>query len=226
MYMEFNEGEILKLVHKIKKSIINGKGYPAKIEIKNMTGKRIKLKKKQYFALLQSRNQFRLNHGRFPKYTTLNGKSKTPIVLNYQDNKYQCACASFNMAIQGFGDWIDENRIARYFQTTTSGTSPENMITGAKKLGYELTPISRNVNAVSKAKEKGYGVIAHIDTIKASCLGYTGQYGHYVCIARVTKAGNYRVYDPTKGVHSVKPQCIDNAMLNRKINYYQVRPLK
>lgn len=221
--MKFNEKDIFKGIQKIKKSIKEGKGYPSNIKIKDSNEEQRKLKTKHYFDLLQSRNLFRLNRGRFPKYVTLNGKSKTPIVINYQDNKYQCACASFNMCVQGFGDWIDEKTIAEYFQTDTTGTSPENMVNGAKKLGYEVSPISRNVNAVKKAKEKGYGVIAHIDTSKAPCLGYEGQYGHYICIARVTKAGNYRVYDPTKGIHSCRPDCIDNAMLNRRISYYQVR---
>lgn len=223
--MKFNEKDILKAIQVIKNSIKDGKGYPSKIKIKDTDGKQRTLKKTQYFEVLQKRNLFRLNNDRFPKYTSWNGKAKAPIVVNYQDNKYQCACASFNMAIQGFGDWIDENTIAEFFKTNINGTSPENMINGAKKLGYEVSPISRNVTAVKKAKEKGYGVIAHIDTSKAQCLGYTGQYGHYICIARVTKPGNYRVYDPTKGIHSCKPSCIDNAMLNRKINYYQVRPL-
>ena len=149
----------------------------------------------------------------------MNATSTVPIVINYQDNGYQCACASFNMCVQGFGDWIDESKIAKYFNTGRSGTSPSDMINGAKKLGYEVKRIGRNLKSVKEAKKKGYGVIAHIDTIKAPCLGYRNNYGHYICIARVTKPyGNYRVYDPTKGVMSVKPSCIDGAMLGREIN--------
>lgn len=223
--MRFKENQILKILETIRQSIKNGNGYPSKVKIKNMDGETVKLKRKQYFEVLRARNQFYLNNGRAPKYTTLNGKNKLPIVLKYQETAYTCCCASLNMCMQGFGDYIDEQTISKYLNTTKTGTAPTDLINGAKKLGYEVTSISRNFNAVKKAKDKGYGVIAHIDTSKAPCLGYTGQYGHYICIARVTKAGNYRVYDSTKGIKSVKPACIDNAMLNRKINYYQVRPL-
>lgn len=223
--VRFYEKDLVKGAKTIKKSIKENKGYPSTLSLTDTDGKVRKLSKKQYFGVYQARNLFRLNHGRFPNYTTLNATSTVPIVINYQDNGYQCACASFNMCVQGFGDWIDESKIAKYFNTGRSGTSPSDMINGAKKLGYEVKRIGRNLKSVKEAKKKGYGVIAHIDTIKAPCLGYRNNYGHYICIARVTKANNYRVYDPTKGVLSVKPSCIDGAMLDREINYYSVKPL-
>lgn len=223
--IKFSENNLVKGVKKIKQSIKDGKGYPSKLKLVDTDGKTRKLSKKQYFGVYQQRNLYMYNNGRFPKYTTYNGKAKLPIIINYQDNAYQCACASFNMCVQGFGEWIDEGKIAKTFNTGYAGTSPSDMIAGARKLGYEMKVIGRNLKSVKEAKDKGYGVIAHIDTIKTPCLGYRNNYGHYICIARVTKAGNYRVYDPTKGVMSVRPSCIDNGMLNREINYYSVKPL-
>jgi len=208
----------------LRNNIKNGKGY-SKLKIKDSDGKIHKLTRKQYFGLLQQWNLYAYNHGRYPNYVTYVGKSKVPIIQNYQDNAYNCACASFNMCVQGFGEWINEGDIARTFNTSYDGTSPDDMIAGAKKLGYKMEVIPRNLEGVKAAKDKGYGIIAHIDTKKTPCLGYLNNYGHYICIARVTKANNYRVYDPTKGVMSVKPSCIDNGMWDRIINYYSVRPL-
>lgn len=221
--IKFSKTEIKKAIKTQRKNIINGKGYKT-IKMVDTKGKTHKVQKKEYFGILKQWNLFAYNNGRYPNTVTFVGKSKEPIILNYQDNSHQCACASFNMCVQGFGEWINEGKIAKTFGTGSTGTAPSQIIEGAKKLGYKVKVIPRNLKAVKEAKAKGYGVIAHIDTIKAPSLGYKNNYGHYVCIARVTKAGNYRVFDPTKGVHSIKPSELDNAMLNRKINYYAVIP--
>ena len=214
-----------KAAKTIRKNIKAGKGRPKSIKMVDTNGKTHKLKRKQYLGLFKQWNLFRLNKGRFPNYVTYVGKAKEAAVINYQDNGYQCCCASFNMALQSLFDWEDESKIAKVFQTGTSGTAPSNMITGAKKFGYKIEAIPRNKKALQTAFDKGYGVIAHIDTIKAPCLGYSKNYGHYINIQRITKPGNYRVFDPTKGVHSCKPSCIDGAMLDRVINYYRVIPM-
>lgn len=207
----------------IRKSIKAGNGRPSTLKMTDIKGDKHNLKLRQYLGLFKQWNLFRLNKGRFANYVTYTGKSNEPAVINYQDNAYQCACASFNMALQSLFDWEDETTIAKAFNTGRYGTSPSDMIKGAKKFGYIIEPIGRNKRSLEKAFKKGYGVIAHIDTIKAPCLGYRNNYGHYINIQRITKAGNYRVFDPTKGVISAKPSCIDGAMLDRTINYYQVR---
>ena len=220
--MKYSKTEMKTAAKTIRKNIKKGNGRPEKIKMTDTNGDTHKLKLKQYLGLFKQWNIFRLKNGRYPNYVTYVGKSKEPTVINYQDNGYQCACASFNMALQSLFDWEDETTIAQAFNTGKYGTSPSDMINGAKKFGYKIQPINRNQKALQKAFTKGYGVIAHIDTIKAPCLGYKNNYGHYINIQRITKAGNYRVFDPTKGVLSVKPSCIDNAMLNRTLNYYQV----
>jgi len=221
--IKFSKAEMKNGAKVIRKNIKKGGGRPKKIKMEDTTGDKHKLKLKQYLGLFKQWNIFRLNNGRFPNYVTYIGKAKEPTVINYQDNGYQCACASFNMALQSLFDWEDESTIAKAFNTGRYGTGPSDMINGAKKFGYIVEPIGRNKKSLQKAFDKGYGVIAHIDTIKAPCLGYRNNYGHYINIQRITKAGNYRVFDPTKGVISAKPSCIDNAMLDRTINYYQVR---
>jgi len=222
--IQFKQKEIEKVIGKVRQSIKAGDGVP-KVKITATNGKTYKLTRKKYNGILKQYNLYQFNNGKKPSKVTYVGKSKIPFVLNYQDNKYQCCCASFNMAAQGLGEFIHESKIAKAFQTGIYGTSPSDMITGAKKLGYKIEPIKRNFESVKQAISKGYGVIAHIDTIKAPCLGYANNYGHYICIGKTTKNGNYWVYDPTKGFKSVKASCIDNAMLNRTINYYQVMPL-
>ena len=223
--MNVTKKEMQRIAKVIRKDIKAGKGRPKSIKAVDTKGKTHKLKRKQYLGLFKQWNLFRLNHGRFPNYVTYVGKAKEPAVINYQDNGYQCCCASFNMALQSLFDWEDESTIAKAFHTGTSGTAPSDMINGAQKFGYKIEAINRNSKALQKAFDKGYGVIAHIDTIKAPCLHYAKNYGHYINIQRITKPGNYRVFDPTKGVMSVKPSCIDNAMLGRTINYYQVKPM-
>lgn len=223
--MNVSKKEMTRIAKAIRKSIKDGKGRPKSIKVVDTKGKTHKLKRKQYLGLFKQWNLFRLNHGRFPNYVTYVGKAKEPAVINYQDNGFQCGPASFNMTLQSLFDWKDESELAKLFHTGSTGTSPSDIIAGAKKIGYKVEVIPRNSKGLKKAFDKGYGVIAHIDTIKAPCLGYAKNYGHYINIQRVTKPGNYRVFDPTKGVHSCKPSCIDNAMLNRTINYYQVRPM-
>ena len=222
--MKFSKKEMQKASKKIRKSIIKGDGRPSKIKMVDTNGKTHKLKTKEYLGLFKQYNLFRLNHGRFPNTVTYVGKAKEPTVMNYQDDSVSCGPASFNMIMQALFDWNDESTIKKIFGTTSTGTAPDMLINGAGKLGYDVTVIPRNRKAVQKAISKGYPVLAHIDTLKAPCLEYSKNYGHWITIQRVTKAGNYRVYDPTKGVHSCKPECIDNAMLNRTINYYQVKP--
>ena len=129
------------------------------------------------------------------------------------------------MCVQGEYDWIDESTIKKAFNTGIYGTSPSDLIAGAKKLGYEVKRIPRNKKAVEEAHKKGEMVIGHIQTEDAKCLKYLYDYGHFVSIIRITKPGNYRVFDPTKGVHSCRPSVIDNATNGRDIGYYSVKPI-
>ncbi len=200
-----------------------GKGIKT-IKMTDVDGKQHKVQPKEYFGILKQWNLFYENNGRAPNYVTYVGKTKHPFVIHYQSNGYTCGPSSFKMAIQRFGDYYTESAIAKACGTTSSGTAPSDLIAGAKKLGYTMKTINRNITGVKNAVNAGKSVIAHIDTARAKCLGYSGNYGHYVMIARSSAAGNYWVFDPTKGFKKCKASVLDGAMLNRTINYYSVEP--
>lgn len=222
---KFMKKEVLNAMNKVKQNIKQGKGYLSSLTMLNDAGKQIKLSKAEYMGIFEATNVFRLKRGRYPNYTTLNSTANNPLVMNYQDDSVSCGVASFNMAVQMLcGEWIDESTIKKTFKTGSGGTSPSDMINGASKLGYKVEKISRNYSSVKKAVSKAYPVIAHIDTKPATCLGYKNNYGHYILIYAITKEGYYKIADPTKGLKTCSPKNIDNAMLGRTINYYQVKP--
>ena len=223
---KFLKKEVLKGMATVKNSIKKGSGIPKEIVMKDDKGKSYKLDKKHYMGIFEATNVFRLKQGRYPNYTTLNSTANNPLVMNYQDDSVSCGCASMNMCIQLLcGEWVDEKKIKKVFGTGSTGTAPDQIINGAKKLGYKVEKISRNLAGVKKAINKGYPVLAHIDTKPATCLGYKNNYGHWTVIYGVNKEGYYKIADPTKGIKTCSPRIYDKAMLGRTIYYYQVRPL-
>ena len=225
---KFLKNEVLKGMKTVKNGIKNGKGILKEITMKADNGKTIKLDKAHYNGVFEATNVFRLKQGRYPNYTTLNSTANNPLVMNYQDDSVSCGCASMNMCIQlVYGEWVDEKQIKKVFGTGSSGTAPDQLITGAKKLGYKVEKIPRNSASVKKARSKGYAVLMHIDTQKAPSLGYRSDknWGHWITCYGVTNNGKYRIADPTKGIKVAPIKEIDKAMLNRTINYYQVKPL-
>ena len=226
--MKFSDAEMKKAAKNIRKNIKKGNGRPKKIKMTDVNGKTHKLSKKEYYGLFRQKNIFLLHNGRTPNTTSYVGKAKEPVIINYQDKSTTCGPASMNMCLQGLFDWKSESKLAKLFHTSpVSGTDPSEMIQAMKKLDYEVKVIHRNKKAVQKAFDKGYMVLMHIDTIRADCLDYRKDrnFGHFIACTRITKAGNYRIFDPTKGIISCKPSVIDNAMYGREINYYSVKPL-
>ena len=102
-----------------------------------------------------------------------------------------------------------------------SGTSPSDLTMNAPKLGYTANPIPRNYQAVLKSLQHGKPVIAHIQTRPATCLGYHGDYGHYVLIYWC-KNNQYYIADPTKGIKKCKSTILDKATNGRNIKYYSI----
>lgn len=226
--MKFSKDEMKKAGNIIRKSIKEGKGQPKEIILKNMDGKTVKVSKAFYNGLFEAQNIFIKNHGRKPNYVTLNSKANNPLVMNYQDNAYNCCPTSFNMATQMLYDNISESKCAQALNTQIgSGTDPSDLVKNAGKLGYKATPIKRTYKSVKACLDKGFPVIAHIQTRPATCLGYRGDYGHYVLIYGAYKqllTGYYRVADPTKGLKTCKSSILDKATNGRNINYYQIQP--
>ena len=210
----------------LRKKIKNGKGYLASINMIDMNNKVHKISKAQYMGLFEAQNVFIMKNGRYPNYVTLNSTANNPLVMDYQDNGYTCGPTSLSMAIQMLFSYKSEKTCAKECGTVIgSGTTPDKLIYGAKKLGYKVTKINRNSTAVKASLNKGYPVIAHIQTRPATCLGYTGDYGHYILIYGMTSDNKYKIADPTKGIKKCKPSILDKATNGRNIHYYKVEIL-
>ena len=221
--VKFSKKEMSTTAKTLRKNIKNGKGYKSYVNMVDMNKKAHKLSKAQYMGLFEAQNVFIMKNGRYPNYVTLNSTANNPLVMNYQDNGYTCGPTSLSMAIQMLFGYVSEKKCATACGTVIgSGTSPDKLIAGAKSLGYKLTKISRNKTAVKSALSKAEPVIAHIQTKPATCLGYTGDYGHYILIYGMTNDGLYKIADPTKGIKKCKPTILDHATNGRAIYYYRV----
>ena len=218
----FSKTEMSKASKTLRTNIRNSKGYLSYLTMTDMTGKKHKLTKGEYMGLFEAQNIFLMKHGRSPNYVTLNSTASNPLVMDYQDKSTTCGPTSLSMAIQCLFSYVSEQKCASVCHTGANGTSPSNLINGAKSLGYKLTQISRNKTAVKSALNKAEPVIAHIQTKPATCLGYTGDYGHYILIYGLTKNGEYRIADPTKGIKLCKADIIDSATNGRALHYYRV----
>lgn len=208
----------------IRKQIKEGNGIPSTLTLKSREGKNVKLSKSEYNGLFEAQNIFIRNHGRLPNYVTLNSKANNPLVMDYQDNSVNCCPTSLSMAIQMLYGYHSETECAKILHTGSSGTDPSNLVAYAPKVGVIATKIARNYTAVKKSTQKNKPVIAHIQTKPATCLGYTGDYGHYILIYDITNDGYYKIADPTKGLKTCKPSIIDKATNGRSINYYTISP--
>ena len=209
----------------INKALKEGKGYPKNVTMKDMQGKTHKLTKKQYMGLYEAQNVFIIKHGRYPNYTTYNSTANNPLVIDYQNNAYTCCPTSLSMASQMLFDYKSEAKCAKVLGTVKgSGTDPSKLINNAPKLGFKAIQINRNYSAVKKSIDKGYPVIAHIQTRPATCLGYAGDYGHYILIYGYDKNGYYKIADPTKGIKKCSPKILDKATNGRSIHYYSIKP--
>ena len=223
--VKFMNDAIVKASKTLRKSVKEGKGLPSSLSIKDSNGKTHKLSKVQYLGLFQQRNIFTLKNGRYPKYISSLVKCGTlPVAMNYQDNGYTCCPTSFSMATMCLYGYRSEKKCAEVLGTVYgSGTSPSDLVANAPKLGYQAIPIKRNYDSVLKSLQKGRPVIAHIQTKPATCLGYKGDYGHYILIYWCKK-GVYFIADPTKGIVKCKASILDKATNGRNIKYYSIVP--
>ena len=223
--VKFMNDAIVKASKTLRKAVKDGKGLPSSLSIKDSNGKTHKLSKVQYLGLFQQRNIFTLKNGRYPNYVSSLVKCGTlPVAMNYQDNGYTCCPTSFSMATMCLYDYKSESKCAKTLNTVYgSGTSPSDLVANAPKLGYQAIPIKRNYDSVLKSLQKGRPVIAHIQTKPATCLGYKGDYGHYILIYWCKK-GVYFIADPTKGIVKCKASILDKATNGRNIKYYSIVP--
>lgn len=209
----------------LRKSIKDNKGLPSTLNIKDSNGKTRKLSKKEYMGLYEQSNVFAVKHDRLPNYVELRSTANNPLVLDYQNTGYNCCPTSVSMASGFLFDWRSESECVKKLGTIQgSGTDPTKLVNNISKLGMKASAIKRNSTAVKNSLRLGKPVVAHIQTRPASCLGYTGDYGHYVLIYDITDT-KYKIADPTKGLKSCAFKILDKATNGRDIKYYSISPL-
>lgn len=226
--MRFSKKELLSGEKRINEWIKKGTGLPGYVTLVEMDSKKkVRLYPKQYAGLFESMNMFRLNKGRDPNYVTLVSNANNPLVFDRQNNAYNCCPTSLSMASQLLYHYKSEPECAKALGTSRSGTSPTQLIEGAKKLGFKIVPIERKAKAVRDSLKLGFPVIVHFQTGQTkSCKGaYIGNFGHYACCWAITDT-EYVIADPSKGVYEkYKFLCMDRANKGYPEYYYVVKPL-
>ena len=217
----YNKPEYNDARKRIRRFIKEHQRLPKYCKFKNTNNRIDRLTRKEYCGLFQGYMQFYQKHGREPNYLTLNNTATYPMILNYQDDKYSCCPASLQMALMFLFDYKYESYLKKTLGTTTNGTSPDKLITGAKKLGYKVTRIDRNFKLVKKALEEYKPVLIHLQTKPAKCLNYLNDYGHWVLCYKVGD-NTYYIADPTKGFKVCNMNTINKATNGRSIYYYTV----
>lgn len=208
--IRINKKEYTDARKRIRKFIKEHHRLPKHCNFKNDTGKIDNLTRREYCGLFQGYMQFYQKHGREPNYLTLNSEATYPLVINYQDDKYSCGVASLQMCLQFLFDYKYESYIKKTLGTNKNGTTPTQLIEGAKKLGYKVTPIPREFKEVKKALDNYCPVILQIETKSAgNCLSYRNSYGHYIMCYKAD-TNKYYVLDPTKG-----PKVCNSTTLNK-----------
>ena len=206
----YNKPEYTDARKRIRAFIKEHHRLPKYCKFKNQQGRIDRLTRREYCGLFQGYMQFYLKHGREANYLTLNSEATYPLVINYQDDPYSCGVASLQMCLQFLFDYKYESYIKKTLGTNKSGTTPAQLIEGAKKLGYKVTVIPREFKEVKKALDSYSPVILQIETKSAgNCLGYKNSYGHYIMCYKAD-TNKYYVMDPTKG-----PKVCNSTTLNK-----------
>ena len=206
----YNRPEYTDARKRIRLFIKEHHRLPKYCKFKNTNNRIDRLTRKEYCGLFQGYMQFYLKHGREPNYLTLNSEATYPLVINYQDDSVSCGVCSLQMCMQFLFDYKFESYIKKTLGTNKNGTTPAQLIEGAKKLGYKVTPISREFKEVKKALDRYSPVILQIETKSAgNCLSYKNSYGHYIMCYKAD-TNKYYVMDPTKG-----PKVCNSTTLNK-----------
>ena len=227
MTIRFSKDEMQKLMKTVKANVKAGKGQPKEVKMKDMSGKTHTLKKRQYCGLLDNQVKFYMSKGRYPNYVTYLYDADTGFRGLDQPNFYTCGSQSLSNASSQVLCYATEKRCRDACNTTKDGTSPAKLISGAKKLGMDVVKINRTFNAVKKAIDDGYSVIAHIETGDPNlrCLEYQHNYGHWISIYNYTTDYKFKVFDPSRSYKTCNANQIIKATNGRAIYFYAVKPL-
>ncbi len=225
--MKFSKAMLQDGAKRVNTFLKKEERYPNYLVMTDMDGKKHELKPKEYNGLYENVNLFLIKNKRYPNYVTLDHYAdKNCLVMDYQDVNYTCCPTSVSMASQLLFDYHSEQQCAKVLGTTKNGTSPDQLINNAPKLGFKIIKIKRNSKEVKKYLKKGYPVITHFQTNQIKkCKGdYVGSFGHYSLIWD-TDLTHYIVADPSKGIdRKYKFSCMDNANKGHPEYYYVVMP--
>lgn len=226
--MRFSKKEMLNAAKKIREYINKNKKFPKELSMKDMDGKTRKLSKKQLCGLFDNQAGFFNTHKRLPNYTTLLYESSTPFRGTKQPTSVECGDTTLHNALTQLCIYISIAECKKLCKTNSNGTTPDNLIAAGKKCGVKITKIPRTFQAVKEAIDKGYSVIAHIQTAgntRPKCLGYHENYGHWISIYNYSGKDKFKVYDPTMSYKTCTAIEIIKATNGRSINFYSVSPL-
>lgn len=221
---KFYKETILSAAETFRKHIHNNKNYPTYLSMTDSNGKQFNVGRSAYMGIFEDVSRFAVKNGRVPNYVVADGTANNPLAIDYQNNSVNCGPTTFSMAFQMVAKWVSEPTLAAQAGTSSAGTSPDQMISLARKYNFNLNVINRNISAVKKSLNSGAPVIAHIHTAYSggkSCLGYSGSYGHWVLIYGV-EGNYYLVADPTRGFKKCYSTSIDNARSSTYMKYYEL----
>lgn len=221
--MRFSKEQLDKGAKTIRASLKSSNKYPDSITLTEMDSKKEKkLTKAQYMGLYEAENVFRIKRGRRPNYVTLVHTANNPLVINYQDWKMSCCPTSLSMCSQMLLNYKSEPECREALGTNKkTGTGPNQLISGAKKLGFKVTAMKRTGDNLRAALAKNKPVIIHLETKPAKCLGYLKNYGHYVCCYGIS-GNTLKIADPTKGIKTCSIDTIIKATNGRDLKFYAV----
>lgn len=228
MAIRFSKEEMQNAMKTVKKSVKKGVGQPSKIKMTDMNGKVREMTKKQYCGLFDNQAKFFLDRGRLPNYTTYLYDTNTPFVGRNQQFDYNCGSTTLSNVSTQVLCYAHEVQCRRACDTKKgSGTSPANLIKGAKKLGMEVLQINRSFNSVRSELVKGHSVIAHIQTDDPDlkCLDYKSGFGHWIAIYDTTSDYKFKVFDPARTYKTCNANNIIKATGGRNIHFYTVKPM-
>ena len=229
MTIRFSKAEMQKAMKEVKKRVKLGAGQPAKVRMVDMNGKAHDMTKKQYCGLFDNQAKFFMDRGRYPAYTTYLYDTNTPFVGVPQKFDYNCGSSTLANASTQVLCYAHEVQCRRACGTAKGkGTSPAQLIAGAKKLGMQVIRINRTFNAVKSELAKGHSVIAHIQTgdpdLKG-CVEYKSDFGHWISIYDTTSDYKFKIFDPARTYKTCNANKIIKATGGRSIYFYAVKPL-
>ena len=228
MVIKFSKAEMQKAMKTVKKSVKNGTGQPSKIKMVDMNGKAHEMSKKQYCGLFDNQSKFYMDRGRYPNWVSYLYDANTPFTGRPQKFDFNCGSQSLSNASTQVLCYAHEVECRRACGTKKgSGTSPANLIAGAKKLGMKVERINRSFNGVKSEIAKGHSVIAHIQTgdDDLRCLKYKHDFGHWISIYDTTSDYKFKLFDPARTYVTCNANQIIKATQGRDIHFYSVKPL-